>query len=212
MESLNYRIDKPLPAFMEHEGRKYYLSLYFDRVIRFYEMMKDSDQALSRSDKLDIAYDWFVERPKTASPTEKIAVVDRICREHLADPRAKNRENTGKERTAVNFISDSSYIYAAFRQYYGMNLFEQHGKLTWWEFRAMFDCLPADSKIKEIMYIRTRKIPASNGHNAEEILRIKEQQEYYFLPENWEEVQRESEDALSGLFDALVSKAKREAV
>lgn len=208
MSSFDYSIDKPMPRYMEHNGVKYELTLYFDRVIRFLELISDKENKLSCTDRLEIGYDWFVKSPKKAGIVDKLIVVDRICREHIADPRSKNNQRSD-ERTAFNYIADSGYIYAAFRQYYGINLFEEQGRLTWWEFRYMFDCLPPESKIKEIMFIRTRKIPESNGFNAEEIIRIKEQQDYYFLPENWEEIQKESNNALSGMFDALMKKAEK---
>lgn len=202
-----FRIDKPRPEYIEYNGVKYRLSLYFDRVIRFYELMRSSDTALSQTDKLEVAYDWFVSSPGKAAIFDKLAVVDIICRDCLSDKRAEKIKNENK-RTAFNYISDSAYIYADFRRFYNIDLFECQGKLTWWEFRAMFDALPSDSKMKEIMCIRTRKLPESNRFNTEEIIRIKKQQEYYFLPENWEEVRRESEEALSGIFDMLLDQAK----
>ena len=150
---------------MELNGRKYRLTLYFDRVIRFYDMLKDDSSELSYTDKIDVAYDWLVKRPRNVSPIDKLAAVLKIHEESLKDPRNDKTDNK-KRRTAVNFITDSPYIYAAFRQYYGINLFKEHGKLLWWEFMAMFDSLPEDSKIKEIMHIRTRSVPAPNSYNG----------------------------------------------
>ena len=205
MRHFNYSIDKPLPDTLELGGKKYKLTLYFDRVIRFYEMMRDKESEWSDSDKIDIAYSWFVSSPKNASMPEKYAVICTVNDYWLTDRRKE--PNAKKSRTAVNFIADSKYIYAAFRQYYGINLFEQQGRLLWWEFLAMFDALPSDSQMKEIMYIRTRDMPAYNGHNSDEILRLREQREYYFLDENWEEIREESENVLSTLFDRLAAEA-----
>lgn len=72
----------------------------------------------------------------------------------------------------------------------------------------MIDGLPSDCKLKEIMAIRTRELPQFNGHNAEEINRIKEQQQYYFLDVNFEEAAAEAEDGANRLFEALLFKAK----
>ena len=76
-----------------------------------------------------------------------------------------------------------------------------------YNFLAMFDSLPDECKMKQIMYIRTRKIPEYNGHNHEEIIRVKEQQQCYFLEENWKEVQEEGTDMLGSLFDKLAAEA-----
>lgn len=200
MTHFNYSIITPLPKEMILNGRKYRLNLSFNRVIAFYELFKD-DNLFSYSDKIDVAYKWLVKSPKRISIKEKYAVIEKINKEYLIDPR--NAENKKKSRTAVNFITDSKYIYAAFRQHYGINLLEYQNKLSWWEFIAMFDSLPGDSKIKEIMYIRTRDVPDFNGNNLDEIARIKEQQEYYFLPENWEEIEEEANDNFERLFETI---------
>lgn len=200
MKHFNYSIINPIPTEMRLNGRKYRLNLSFNRVIAFYELFKD-DNLFSYSDMIDIAYEWLVKSPKHISIKEKYAVIEKINKEYLIDTR--NAENKKKSRTAVNFITDSKYIYAAFRQHYGINLLEYQNKLTWWEFIAMFDSLPGDSKIKEIMYIRTRKVPDFNGNNLDEITRIKEQQEYYFLPENWEEIEEEANDNFERLFETI---------
>lgn len=203
MTNLNYSIINPIPKEMIHNGRKYKLNLCFNRVIAFYELFKD-DSLLSYSDMIDISYKWLVKSPKRVQIKEKAEVIERINKEYLVDVR--NNENKKKSRTAVNFITDSKYIYAAFRQHYGINLLEQQDKLTWWEFNAMFDSLPGESKIKEIMYIRTRRVPDFNGNNLDEITRIKEQQEYYFLPENWEEIEEEANDNFERLFETIERK------
>lgn len=206
MKHYNYSIIEPPPNVLELGGRKYKLTLYFDRVIRFYDMMREKESEWSDQDKIDIAYSWLVASPQKASLPEKYAVIREINDNWLSD-RKNEKEVRRKTRTAVNFIADSKYIYAAFQQYYGINLFEQQGRLLWWEFIAMFDSLPEESKIKEIMYIRTRDTPEFNGHNSDEIFRIQEQREYYFLDENWEEIREESENALGNLFDKLTAEA-----
>ncbi len=205
MRHFKYSIDKPLPGVLRLDGKEYKLTLYFDRIIRFYDLMRDKDSGWSSADKIDIAYSWLVASPKKASMPEKYAVISAINDDWLTE--RKNNDEQKKTRTAVNFMADSKYIYAAFRQHYGINLFEQQGKLLWWEFLAMFDSLPDECKMKQIMYIRTRKIPEYNGHNHEEIIRVKEQQQCYFLEENWKEVQEEGTDMLGSLFDKLAAEA-----
>lgn len=200
-----YRIDAKRPVRVELNGRKYRLTLYFDRVIRFYDLLKDSESKLTYADKLETAYHWFTPTRPHAPVTEKIAVVMKIYDEYIKDPRSDNRSDR-KTRTAVNFITDSPYIYAAFRQYYGIDLFKAQGKLLWWEFLAMFDSLPPECKMKEIMQIRTRPLPAPTQYNAEERIRLLEQRDYYFLEENWQEVTDEADNMLAGLFDELAEK------
>lgn len=204
MKDYKYSITKTIPKSLKYGGRKYRLNLSFDRVIMFRELYFNSD--FSDKDKADIAYSWLVKSPRRASLEEKEAVISIIISDYL------NENNDGKlpkaKRTAVNFLADSKYIYADFRRFYGINLLKKRGKLSWWEFYAMFDGLPQDSRIKEIMYIRTRDIPDFDGHNLKEIMRLKEAQDYYFLEENREEIRMESETGWDDIFAELDRKAR----
>lgn len=202
-----YSIAAPLPKKMELDGKTYTLNLSFDRVICFYELFSGKNSAMSYEDKIDVAYSWLVSRPSKASPEEKLAAVHKINSDFLT-MRHGEKKPPKPQRTAVNYIVDSRYIYAAFRQYYGINLFKERGRLTWWEFYAMFDSLPDDCKIKRIMDIRTKDIPAYNGHNQEEIALLMEQQEYYFLEENREELAQAANDSLDRIFAVLEKKAR----
>lgn len=206
-----YNISAPMPEAMELDGVRYTLNLSFDRVIGFYELFSKKKSNMTYDDKIEIAYEWLVVKPLKADLKTKEAVIYAINKKILKEPE-RNVKKEKKQRTAINYITDSKYIYAAFRQYYGINLFEVQGKLQWWEFSAMLDSLPEDSKLKQIMYIRTREVPAYNGHNLEEIARVREQQQYYFLEENFEELETEANDCLGRLFDVLEKNALRQEV
>lgn len=67
-------------------------------------------------------------------------------------------EADGGER-AYSFDYDDEYIYAAFRQQYGLNLAEVE-YLHWWEFRAMFKGLDHNCEFAKIMGYRTARITA----------------------------------------------------
>ncbi|MCM1336019.1 MAG: bacteriophage Gp15 family protein [Bacteroides sp.] len=207
MKEQIYSIDKPFPETIAVGGKSYRLNLSFDRVIRFYELMRDRESAFSDEERLEIAYAWLVKRPRRAKRAEKIAVIRAVMETRLTLTE-RTLPQKRKERTAIGYIEDSPYLYAAFRQVYGIDLFRERGKLHWWKFLAMLDSLPPDCKLKEIMAIRTRELPKFNGRNAEEIDRIREQQQYYFLDVNFEEAEAEANDGANRLFEALLLKAK----
>lgn len=203
MKQYIYSIAKPLPTSLKLSGRKYRLNLSFDRVLMFKELFQNSD--FSDRDKTDIAYSWLVKSPRKAANEEKETVISVIVSDYLKQ--TNGSELPKPKRTAVNFLADSKYIYADFKRYYGIDLLKKRGKLSWWEFISMFDGLPQDSKIKEIMYIRTRELPEFNGSNLKEIMRVKELQEYYFLEENYEEIREEQEKGWDDIFSELDRKA-----
>ena len=79
----------------------------------------------------------------------------------------KNTSDT--EAETISFDQDAPYIYAAFRQAYGIDLFKEQGKLQWWEFVSLLGALPSDTRLSDIIDIRTRPVPAPNGRNQEQI-------------------------------------------
>ena len=60
------------------------------------------------------------------------------------------------ERT-IDFIQDASLIYSAFRQTYGINLFNEYGRLHWYEFIALLEGLPEDTLLYPVRNIRAWK-------------------------------------------------------
>lgn len=54
---------------------------------------------------------------------------------------------------AFSFDQDTPYIYAAFKEQYGIDLTEAQ-ELHWWKFMALFESLNEETKISKIMYYR----------------------------------------------------------
>lgn len=64
------------------------------------------------------------------------------------------RSNSSYEQI-VDFIEDGEYIYSSFLYAYNIDLLKAN--MHWWVFKALFDGLPDDSKIKQIMGFRGYK-------------------------------------------------------
>ena len=67
------------------------------------------------------------------------------------------RGDAGSARSSVRsfcFEQDANLIYAAFYAAYSISL-STIGFLHWWEFMALFEGLPEDTRIRQIMYYRT---------------------------------------------------------
>ena len=105
----------------------------------------------------------------------------------------------------LDFERDGDYIYASFMQAYQIDLIDEQGKLPWKKFLYLFNGLPADTKIKQIMRIRQMPVPEYNGKNSKEIQEINEMKSYYALP-----VQGGGgQSGLDLLFHTLEGMAKR---
>ena len=68
-------------------------------------------------------------------------------------------------------------IYAAFLSEYGIDL-QDVEDLHWWKFSALFDALPDDTKIKQVMRIRGMD---TSGLKKKEIKRLNDLKKYYAL-------------------------------
>ncbi|MFR0815848.1 MAG: Gp15 family bacteriophage protein [Enterococcus casseliflavus] len=85
-----------------------------------------------------------------------------------------------------SFDYDAPNIYAAFYQAYGIDLFDQRGKMRWEKFIALFGGLPDETRFRQIVSIRTKKMPTGKG-NKEAKDELRKLKKLYALPKEGEE-------------------------
>lgn len=158
-----YSLSQSCPRSIEVGGICYTLNLSFDRVLSAFEILSKNE--LDDIDLFDIIFDWLVVAPKVRKLAARAEVVKEIFDKLINFD--KNTSDT--EAETISFVQDAPYIYAAFRQAYGIDLFKEQGKLQWWEFMALLSAIPSDTRLCDIIDIRTRKIPAYTGKNQEQI-------------------------------------------
>lgn len=101
------------------------------------------------------------------------------------------------EPIAYSFEYDADYIYAAFRQQYGINL-NTVDHLHWWEFRAMFTGLTQDCEFVKIMGYRVTKITKDMSKTEKAFLR--KMKSVHALP-----VSKKEQEEHDALVDALMN-------
>ena len=159
-----YSISKPRPRSITVGGKTYVLNLSFDRVLSAIELL--SSENFDDNDTLDIIYEWFVINNKKAEIEERLTVVNEIFGQLINN---RNEHSSDDEQETISFSQDAGYIYAAFRQAYGIDLFEQQGKMQWWEFISLLQSLPENTRLSQIIDIRTRPVPVMTQKNYKEI-------------------------------------------
>jgi len=198
-----YDISKPLPESIEYNGVKYLLKLYFNRVLMFFDLF-NKDSILNDSDKYEIGFEWFTENEGSLlSAFEKEEFVNLIIQKYVIISR---RSDNGSKKI-VDFAQDSAYIYASFMSDYNIDLLNEHDKLHWWKFRALFDGLSENSIIKRIMQIRAAEIPVLNQHNYKEIEHLTQQKLYYALEISQEEKEKNVASGWAKLFAIMEQRA-----
>lgn len=202
--ALIYDISKSFPRFIEYNGKRYEMTLFFDRVISFFSLFENNTGGLTDTEKLETGFSWLIKQPfGKVSSEEKLGVMQ-VLLDKYVNFRKVEDDNSD---TVLSFTQDSLYIYGSFMAAYGIDLFAEQGRLHWWKFISLFEGLPDDCKIKQVMMIRAREVPKPDGHNQEIIRQIMEQKKYYALEIPQEKLKKRADNALNRLFDMLAEKA-----
>ena len=127
---------------------------------------------------------------------EKVKLLEKITEEKIQLPK---RPQIGPPKRLMDFELDGDYIYASFRQAYGMDLYKERGKLQWRKFCQLLEELPEKTKMREVMRIRAMEVPEPTRYNQKERQNILQLKSYYALPVKGRGGQR----GLDMLFSAL---------
>ena len=181
--------------------KEYLIDVAYDTVLNVQRMFRE--HLLSDADMLIEALKLFGIPDKDItrmSWEERSELLDQIYAEQVS---ARPRPNVGKQQRLMDFEDDGEYIYASFMQDYGIDLIDQQGKLPWQRFLALFSGLSDTTKIREVMRIRGREIPAPTKNNQREIQNLMELKAYYALGYR-EENGKEGLDRLFSTLEGMV--------
>ena len=118
----------------------------------------------------------------------------------------KAPDNGGERITS--FEQDAGLIRAAFRQVYGINLF--NAELNWFEFTELLHGLPDGNRYEDVVGIRARPLPAPTKYNQKErewLLKAKQQVAIHLTDA---EQARKYENDVARIFTGLMSMIPKE--
>ena len=166
---MNLLIDRP-PETVFIGGTEYEINSDFRASVLFELLMQDDgvDNLRKLERSLELYFpDGYPEQEDPAEVFKAIIWFYRCGRsdkerkpsatKETAGEQSEEPEEQGSVEQAYSFDYDDEYIYAAFRQQYGINLTEVD-YLHWWEFRAMFKGLDHNCEFAKIMGYRTTRI------------------------------------------------------
>ena len=189
-----------LPCRVEYKGKTYRLKPSFDRVLEAVSVF--GDERLLPDDRLRYALSLVVRGRCPLDPGLLEAALAALA---WSEPESAE----GGDRV-LDFRQDGAYIYAAFRQAYGIDLFKERGRLHYAEFMALLRALPADTRLSEIIGIRCRPVPAATKHNAKEIQNLMKAKARYRINKSAEEQERSYQRSLEGFAQTLIGMIKGE--
>ncbi|MBL1229951.1 hypothetical protein IW492_11975 [Enterococcus sp. BWB1-3] len=157
---------------VEIAGNHYQLNLEFSSVLRWYEVFQNEEE--SEHFKVLLALVMLgnlTEEELEMIPWEQkeqlfTVILKKIFGE-VKNIAGENKDLMGNvlieerppETKYYDLIEDTPYIYASFRQDYGINLMEERGRMHWEEFSVLLSGLSEQTKLRKVIDIRRMKIP-----------------------------------------------------
>lgn len=165
----------PLIKKVTYKRIPIYINTSFRTVLQCFEILGDS--LFSDAEKIIFCLELLIKfKPilHIFSKEDKMQLFEIIFKKFVDIGDKKNNS-----KKCVDFKQDAAFIYAAFRQCYGIDLLGKDSRLHWWSFIALFNGLSDDTKIMQIISIRARPMPKPTKYNAEERAQLaKLKQEY----------------------------------
>lgn len=179
----------PIDDTVEIDGKAYELNMSFDNILRLIDLLEDKE--VDPITKINTGLKMLIDDTLDEYSIEKkdeifyslIKEIFKIDEEDIqptdidGNPMPRMPED---EKKTYDLKQDAEYIYASFMSDYGIDLFEQQGKLHWYKFKALLGGLTKGSKFLRVIEIRTMELPKGKGMEKER-QRIKKLKEIYKL-------------------------------
>lgn len=191
----------PLPwSITLDSGRSVELYASFDRVLAFLDVLQQKDMTEKDAEETAL-FLLFGDQRLTAEEAREATEKARAIL--FAEP---ERESGGPR--VLDFHQDAELILAAFRQAYGIDLFQEHGRLHWLEFLALLSGIPQGTRLAEVMEIRACKVPPVTKNNHEQIKALMKAKAKYAIRMSEEERQAQWQAGLQNLAKQMIGSAK----
>lgn len=184
------RLNDRLVTSFIFDGKKFEIDLAFDNVLDVLDVQQD--KSLRDYEKLEISLALLLDNQEY-NKFEMVDLWNHIYESFIDIAKEKEvikydlegnpmpRKSKEKDVKSFDFEVDAERIYASFRQAYGINLFEEQGKMHWHEFTALLNGLPSNTVLQRVIQIRQWE--PSKHDSAEYKKEMQELQELYALEE-----------------------------
>lgn len=186
-------------AFPTHaviDGRKRRLNPGFGRVLEALDVYRREDWAQAQKD----AYvAWLLVRGRVRHPSEAA---------QIALETILGVQESGGGDPVIDFTQDAATIYAAFWQAYGIDLQAVRDSLHWQAFAALLGALPDNTRLSQIVGVRTAEVPAATKHNAATIQKLMRAKSIYGLKKTEAQRQVDFQTGLAKLAAWMMAAAE----
>lgn len=154
------------------------------------------------------ALDFFADERLYPQVREEAALRQLLLKESLKLPVGENKGEGGAQ--AISLTQDAALIRTAFLQAYGIDL-NADRTLHWWTFRELLANLPANTRMAEVISIRTRPLPPPNKYNAAARRALQEAKARYAIQLTEQERDQSYTHSVTQMANAMLSIARKKA-
>ena len=182
-----FKMHEKLETEVEINGEIYQVNLSFDNIMKLLDLIKNPH--MSDAEKVYYGIYLFLDTELELEIEQQLIVFESLITNfiHSEDEQDIQVDLQGNimptlaKQPTYDLNHDATYIYTSFKQAYGIDLFEEQGKLDWRKFKILLRDLPDDTKFKQVIDIRTREYPKGKGM-GEERKKLKELKRTFALP------------------------------
>lgn len=176
------------------------LNLSFNRVLGVLDIL--DDERFDDQSKVDFCLSLLCKKKRHPKDPELLTAIFK-----LLEPERKKKS---KGEKVFDYTQDRGLIVAAFWQAYRIDLNAEHDRLHWFTFLDLLQGLPSDTRLSEVISIRTRPMPKPTKHNAEERAQLARLKAEYRLEKSEAEQQNELQAGLRKMAATLLQQARKE--
>lgn len=176
------------PDVIEYQGKSYAIDLSYAAVFVVMDVLNDI--RIEPFTRIETALDILVKDPHPVDDKLLDEITKLLKEDRPTGPRVMDIEQ------------DWDYICAAFQQAYGIDLYEDKS-MHIFKFRALLQAIPQNTKLAEIIGIRSAPIPEPNKHNQQHIAELTRLKALYALRDN-----NSIQDGWKHLAEVLLKRAK----
>lgn len=183
----------------EYEGNRLSIDMSFNNILKLFELF--DDPLFKSYEKIPIALEMLVVEYELIEDLEfmdKFELYNYVLKEFLEI--GKKNDDGGEQDTKkiMDFNQDAGLIYASFMSEYGIDLFEEQGKLHWHKFSELLSNLGDKTAFRKVIGYRAMKVPSTKEVSKEYRQYIKKMKKIYSLDDT-EDTKDNIEDKLDSI-------------
>lgn len=190
----------------EYEGNRLNVDMSFNNILKLFELF--DDPLFKSYEKIPIALEMLIKEYEVIEELEfmdKFELYNYVLKEFLNLGNEDGGE-TKETKKMMDFNQDAGLIYASFLSEYGIDLFEEQGKLHWHKFSELLSNLGDKTAFRKVIGYRAMKVPSTKEASKEYRKHIQKMKKIYSLEET-ADIKENMEDKLDSIASTFGGKS-----